>query len=91
MLNPYKCVGSYIFNNSVYEEKVTCSALLELSKAEKGIKEVKIGGETIEAAQIYKSMKKDSIVEFIYQPEAESNNAKEEIGEKFLNWRQKHI
>ena len=89
MFNPYKCTGSYIFDYHISEEKVACNILMELNKSEKGIKEAKVNGEAVETAQLSKQIKKDSIVEFLYQPEVEMNDVKDEIGLKYLNWKNK--
>jgi hypothetical protein len=89
---PFRPNGSYLFKLDVYEERLVCKMLLELSKAEGwgNWSEMKMNGKKLEEvnADFMANLKEDGTFEgtYICPPEKEKQDVRLKMGVKYLDW-----
>lgn len=91
LFSPFRPNGSYLFKLNVYEERLTCKVLLELSKAE-GMANwtgTKLNGKNLElSADFLANLPETGTFEgqYICPPEKEKPEVRMKLGTKYLDW-----
>lgn len=95
LFNPFRPNGSYLFNMEVYEERLVCRILCELSKAEGwgNWQEVKIDGKPKDGplnAEYLAALPTTGTFEgtYVCPMEKEKSEARMKLGIKYLDWPQ---
>jgi len=89
---PYRPNGSYLFKMDIYEERLVCKMLLELSKGEgwANMKDIKVNGKPLEAVngEFLQALPTTGTFEgtYVCPPEKEKGELRNKLGVKYLDW-----
>ena len=89
---PHRPNGAYLLNLGIYEERIVCKILLELTKCEGigNMQEIKVNNKAVEKVsnEFIKSLPTSGMFEGTYlcPPEKEDFAFRESLGAKYLDW-----